>query len=79
MENRKVNLKKVLKGEIPEEKYLLKPFDMVFVPRTILAKADQFITHIYKFIPPRVGLSFQYELHNEPNKTDNDNRDTNDF
>ena len=73
---RKVNLKKALKGKIPEEEYLLKPFDMVFVPRTILAKADQFITHIYKFIPPRVGLSFQYELHNEPNKNDNDDRDS---
>ncbi len=76
---RTINLKKALKGEIPEEEYLLKPFDMVYVPKTLLAKADQFITHIYKFIPPRIGLSFQYELHNEPNKNDNDNRDQNDF
>jgi polysaccharide export outer membrane protein len=76
---RKVNLKKALKGEIPEEEYLLKPFDMVYVPRTILAKSDQFFTHLYKFIPPRIGLSFQYELHNEPNKLDDDNRDQNDF
>lgn len=72
---RKVNLKKALKGELPEEEYLLKPFDMVYVPKTNLAKADQFITHIYKFIPPRVGLSFMYELHNEPYKSD-DSRDT---
>ena len=71
---RKVNLKKALNGEIAEDEYLLKPFDMVYVPKTNLAKADQFITHIYKFIPPRVGLSFQYELHNEPNKLDNDDR-----
>ena len=69
---RKVNLKKALNGKIAEDEYLLKPFDMVYVPKTNLAKADQFITHIYKFIPPRVGLSFQYELHNEPNKLDND-------
>jgi len=76
---RKVNLTKALNGEVPEEEYLLKPFDLIYVPKTMLAKADQFITHIYKFIPPRVGLSFQYELHNEPNKLDDDNRDTNDF
>ena len=76
---RKVNLKRALKGKLPEEDYLLNPFDMVYVPKTMLAKADQFITHIYKFIPPRIGLSFQYELHNEPNKNDNDDRDTNEF
>ena len=73
---RKVNLKKALKGKIPEEDYLLKPFDMVYVPKTNLAKADQFITHIYKFIPPRVGLGFSYELHNEPYKSDDDDRDS---
>jgi len=66
---RKVNLKKALKGKLPEKEYLLKPFDMVYVPKTMLAKADQFITHIYNFIPPRVGLGFSYELHNEPYKT----------
>ena len=76
---RKVNLKKALKGKIPEEDYLLKPFDMVYVPKTNLAKADQFITHIYKFIPPRVGLGFSYELHNEPNKNENDDRETGTF
>ena len=76
---RKVNLKDALKGKIPEEDYLLKPFDMVYVPKTNLAKADQFITHIYKFIPPRVGLGFSYELHNEPNKTDDDDRDSSSF
>ena len=65
---RKVNLKKALKGKLPEEDYLLKPFDMVYVPKTTLAKANQFITHIYRFIPPRVGLGFSYELHNEPSK-----------
>jgi protein involved in polysaccharide export with SLBB domain len=74
---RKVNLKKALNGKIPEDEYLLKPFDMVYVPKTNLAKADQFITHIYKFIPPRVGLSFSYELHNEPSKIDRDDNDIN--
>ena len=71
---RKVNLKKALKGKLPEDDYLLKPFDMVYVPKTYIAQADQFITHIYKFIPPRVGLGFSYELHNEPNKTETERR-----
>ena len=73
---RKVNLKKALKGELPEDDYLLKPYDMVYVPKTMLAKADQFITHIYKFIPPRVGLGFHYELHNEPYKSKIDRRES---
>ena len=73
---KKVNLKKALKGKLPEEEYLLKPFDMVYVPKTTLAKADQFITHIYQFIPPRVGLGFSYELHNEPYKSEYERRET---
>ncbi len=68
---REVNLKNALKGELSEKEYLLKPFDMVYVPKTNLAKSSEFITQIYKFIPPRIGLSFQYELHNEPTKIDN--------
>ena len=68
---REVNLKNALKGELSEKEYLLKPFDMVYVPKTNLAKSSEFITQIYKFIPPRIGLSFQYELHNEPNKIKN--------
>jgi len=73
---RKVNLKQALKGKLSEKDYLLKPFDMVYVPKTNLAKADQFITHIYKFIPPRVGLGFSYELHNEPYKSEDKKRET---
>lgn len=70
---REVNLKNALKGKLPEQEYLLRPFDMVYVPKTNLAKSSEFITQIYEFIPPRVGLSFQYELHNEPYKTKNRN------
>ena len=73
---RKVNLKEALKGKLPEEEFRLKSFDIVYVPKTNLAQASQFITHLYKFIPPRVGLSFSYELHNEPHKTEFDRRET---
>lgn len=66
---KKVDLKKALNGSLPEHDYLLKPFDMVYVPKTNLAKADDFIKHIYNFIPPRISLGFHYELHNEDTKT----------
>jgi len=68
---RKVDLQKALVGELPEEDYLLSPYDMVYVPKTNLAKSSQFITNVYKFLPPRVGLYFQYELHNEDIRTKN--------
>lgn len=67
---RKVDLKKALEGNLSEDDYLLKPFDMVYVPKTNLARADDFIKHIYNFIPPRIGVAFTYELHNEDQKTE---------
>ena len=66
---RKVDLKKALNGELPEEDYMLKPFDVVYVPKTELAQADEFMLHIYNFIPRNIYLGFQYELHKETTKT----------
>jgi len=75
---RKVDLKKALNGEIPEEEYLLKPFDIIYVPKTELASADEFMTHIYNFIPKNIHFGFSYELHNAPttNKVQNNNQIT---
>jgi hypothetical protein len=56
-----VDLKKATKGELPESEYLLKPFDMVYVPKSKQAKDSQFISHIYDL----VGLGFTYELHSD--------------
>jgi protein involved in polysaccharide export with SLBB domain len=72
---RKVDLKKVLKGEATGEDFTLKPFDMVYVPKTELAQADEFMAHIYNLIPRNVYFSFQYELHNEPTKSSSNNND----
>ena len=58
---RKVNLKKALKGKLLENEYLLKPFDIVYVPKTRLAKIDDFTTHIYRIIPSRIWRGFVYE------------------
>ncbi len=60
-----VDLKKALTGELPESEYLLKPFDMVYVPKTHLAKSAHFISRLYEFIPPRVGLGFSYVLRSD--------------
>jgi protein involved in polysaccharide export with SLBB domain len=65
---RRVDLKKVLNGAPSTEDFTLKPFDVVYVPKTELATADEFITHIYNFIPRNIYLGFSYELHNEPTK-----------
>ena len=65
---RKVDLTKALNGELPEEEYLLRPYDMVYVPKTNLAKSSEFITKIYSFIPRNVTFGFHYELHNEPTR-----------
>jgi len=58
---RKVNLKKALKGKLLENEYLLRPFDVVYIPRTRLAKIDDFTTHIYRIISPRIWRGLSYE------------------
>jgi len=63
---RRVNLNRALKGKLDFHEYRLRAFDIVFVPKTSLAKADRFMTHIYNFLPRQVFLAFDYELHNEP-------------
>jgi hypothetical protein len=59
---RTVDLEKELNGEATEDDYMLKPFDIVYVPKTRLAKADEFMTHIYSLIPKNVYVGFSYEL-----------------
>lgn len=65
-----VDLKKAFKGELPESEYLLKPFDMVYVPRTRLATASRFALRLWEFIPPRIGLNFSYVLESDRGSDD---------
>jgi len=58
---RVIDLKKALKGKLPENEYLLKPFDVVFIPKTGLAKADIVLQHIYRIISTRIWRGFTYE------------------
>lgn len=62
---REVDLKKAIDGTLDFEEYRLKPFDIVYVPQTRIASIDQFLSHIYRFIPPQLGFGFTYEVHSE--------------
>jgi len=64
---RLVNMKKALAGDLAEKEFVLHPYDMIYVPKTYIAKIDQFLTHLYSFIPPQIGLSFSYELRSAEN------------
>ena len=69
---RRVNLGRALKGRLAFEDYRLRAYDIVFVPKSSLAKASRFMTHIYSFLPRHVFLAFNYELHNEPIEIENE-------
>ena len=58
-----VDMGKAIRGELTDREYQLHPYDMVYVPKTTIARADQFLTHLYNFIPRNIGLGFTYELH----------------
>jgi len=58
---RQVNLKKALKGKMLEDEYLLRPFDLVYIPKTRLRKINDFTAHIWSIIPPRIWRGFVYE------------------
>lgn len=62
---RTVNVKKALKGKLPPEENLIKPFDIIYVPKTLMLQANEFIDHVYSFIPPFIWFGFSYELHIE--------------
>jgi protein involved in polysaccharide export with SLBB domain len=58
---RKVNLRKALKGELLENKYLLRPFDLVYIPKTRLANINDFTNHIFSIVPYRIWRGFVYD------------------
>lgn len=62
---REVNLRKALNGDLEFDEYRLKPFDIVYVPKSRIARLDRFMSHLYSFIPPQVGFFFTYEVNDE--------------
>jgi polysaccharide export outer membrane protein len=60
---RKLNLVELVKGQ-PD--VVLQPFDVVFVPKSKIAKADQWVDqNIRKLIPFGLGLDFSYLLNGQ--------------
>lgn len=61
---RKLNLKDVISGKGPAKDIVLKSFDIVYVPKTSIAKANKFVEqHITKMIPGRLGANFSYIIY----------------
>ncbi len=59
-----LNLKKIIRGEIPDVK--LRPYDIVYLPRTSIAKVDLFVRqYFYNLLPNQVLFSFPYDLNPE--------------
>ncbi len=59
-----VNLETVLAGTTQD--IWLKPYDIVYVPKTEIANIETFIrTHLWNLLPNQVGFSFLYNWNNE--------------
>jgi len=60
---RTVNLKKVLAGDPYGEDPVLRPFDVVYVPKTFIASANKFVEqYIEEMIPGNLSSGFSYTI-----------------
>ena len=67
----KLNLKAVMSGEAPEENILLKPYDVIYVPKSFIAKANKFVEqYIVKMIPGQLHGGFNYVISDMRNTPD---------
>ncbi|TWU35493.1 Polysaccharide biosynthesis/export protein [Candidatus Brocadiaceae bacterium S225] len=55
-----VNLKEIINGNIPDIN--LRSQDVVYVPKSTLAKVEFYKEHLYGFIPRNVQVNLQYDL-----------------
>ena len=64
-----VDLKKVLYGNQSYPDFLLQPSDIVYVPKSSISKANQFVRQYIQelFLFRGVSMGFTYELHNANN------------
>lgn len=63
---RTINVEAVLSGTASAEELPLKPFDVVHVPKTAIAKANKFVDeHIRKMIPVNLTGGFSYTLYRD--------------
>ncbi|HWB83048.1 MAG TPA: polysaccharide biosynthesis/export family protein [Bryobacteraceae bacterium] len=60
-----VDLKKIFESKQPDIE--LKPFDVVFVPKSKIGKVDQFVEqYVRQVLPVTVGMGFSYLLGQQP-------------
>ncbi|MHA2282365.1 MAG: hypothetical protein ACXAC5_16095, partial [Promethearchaeota archaeon] len=58
---RKVDLKNALAGSSTKHGLLLKPYDVVYVPKTTISKANKFVEqYISRMIPRWLTVDFSY-------------------
>ena len=58
---RTVNMQNVLDGVGAEQELLVRPFDVIYVPKTAVAKMDKFVDEfIRKMIPVNLTAGFMY-------------------
>lgn len=62
-----LDMKDVLAGEMPD--LTLQPYDIIYVPETSLAKADNFMSRIWRMLPTSVLFSFPYDLNTDSEVT----------
>lgn len=56
-----MDLNRVIRGELPD--IVLRPFDIVFVPKTAIARLDLYAKqYIFNLLPPNIGFGFNYSL-----------------
>jgi len=60
---RRVDLQRALSDKAPQSDLTLQPFDIVFVPKTFIAKANQFMKeYIINMMPPNLTAGFSYAI-----------------
>ena len=55
-----ISLNKVLSGKSPD--VILKPYDIVYVPKNVITELELFMQHLYRILPVSVVFSFPYNL-----------------
>jgi len=59
-----VNIGDIMQGKSPN--ILLRPYDIVYVPKTAMAEVESFVRmNIFKLIPPQLLFSFTYDINPE--------------
>ena len=62
-----LDINQVLNGKLSD--VWLKPYDIIYVPKTSIARADVFMQHIWNIIPTNFSFSFPYNLNPDSNVT----------